>query len=229
MRDEILDGALEADLLLQALTHYSYAVENPGEGGDNERLEFLGDAVIGFIASDFLYRAHPGANEGELTRRKAILVRKKTLARFARELGLPEMLRLGRGGEDGGKGRQRDSILASSFEALVGAVFTGLGMEKACSFFTGILQKYMPPETTPLMDSKSSLQEYFLRHFKSLPRYQVVHREGPPHRRHFTVEVSLGGRALAVGCGYSKQEAEQQAAAVALRILISEKESDSAA
>lgn len=219
MQDEILALTLDADLLRQALTHRSYSIEHPGEGGDNERLEFLGDSVVGLIVGDFLYRAHPEADEGELTRRKALLVQKKTLAHFAREIGLSSRIRLGRG-EEGSGGRRRDSILASSFEALVGAIFIGLGMEAAFSFMTGILQKHVSIGKTSLKDSKSRLQEYFLEHFKLLPLYEVVREEGPPHQRLFTVEVRLEGKTISGGCGSSKQEAEQSAASAALESLI---------
>ncbi|MFH0802293.1 MAG: ribonuclease III [bacterium] len=219
MQDEIPVPALDEDLLRLALTHRSYFIEHPGEGGDNERLEFLGDSVVGLIVGDFLYRAHPEADEGELTRRKALLVQKKTLAYFAREIGLSSLIRLGRG-EEGSGGRRRESILASSFEALVGAVFIGLGMEAAFSFMTDILRKLVPSGTASPKDSKSRLQEYFLEHFKLLPVYEVVREEGPPHQRLFTVEVRLEGKTITEGCGGSKQEAEQSAASAALESLI---------
>jgi len=219
MQAEFPVPPLDEVLLRQALTHRSYFKEHPGEGGDNERLEFLGDSVVGLIVGDFLYRAHPEADEGELTRRKALLVRKKTLAGFAREIGLSGMIRLGRG-EEGSGGRHRDSILASSFEALVGAVFIGLGMEAAGAFVTGILQNLVPTGTASPKDSKSRLQEFFLEHFKLLPVYEVVGEEGPPHQRLFTVEVRLEEKTIAEGCGGSKQEAEQSAATGALNILM---------
>lgn len=200
--------------LRQALIHESYAHEAQGERS-NERLEFLGDAILGLVVSEVLYRGYPDREEGELTRMKALLVSRVALADLGRELGLGDALLLGRGGEVSG-GRQRASLLANAFEAIVGALYLDGGFEVARSFIERCIGQRLErlPERT--CDFKSTLQQETQRHFKALPTYRVVSEAGPPHARLFEVEVLFGSQVLGRGRGPSKKEAQQQAASQAL-------------
>lgn len=212
------------DLLRQALVHRSYLNENPGFGlPDNERLEFLGDVVLSLIVAETLFRRFPDLPEGKLTRLRSWLVRTETLARWARELDLGPELFLSRGEEQTG-GRRRPSILASAFEAVLGAVYLDGGLEAArrvlLPFVEGELEKLQDPDE--VLDPKTRLQEVTQARWQLTPAYVTVHQTGPSHRRKFTVEVRLGDRVLATGQGYSKQAAEQEAARTALARLESE-------
>lgn len=205
-------------LLLEALTHTSYAHEFPGPGVvANERLEFLGDAVLGLIASDVLYRRFPTASEGELTNLRAALVRASTLAAFARHIALGPHLRLGRGEEATG-GRERELLLARACEAIVGALYQDGGMDAARAFLEPLLAAEITHVTAGerIKDDKSLLQELAQAHLGVTPTYRVVSQEGPSHDRTFVVEVLLGEHSAARGEGHSKRQAEQAAAHNAL-------------
>lgn len=204
-------------LLDAALTHPSYAAEHPGAAG-YDRLEFLGDAVVGFIVSDELYRAFPDAPEGELTLRKHHAVSGEALSGTADALGLGDLVRLGRGAESAGE-RLRASVLENVFEALVGALFLDGGLPAARAFITSSLDARYRAEVVPAADPKSALQQLTQARHQALPEYRIVDVQGPPHRRTFFAEVSLGGEVCGRGSGASKQSAEKAAAASALSAL----------
>ncbi len=203
-------------LLSLALTHRSYIYETAGEGqSSNERLEFLGDSILAFISSDFLYRTFPNLNEGELTNVRAVLVRTETLANFAREINLGNFLLMGKGEQSTGGGQR---VLASAFEALLGAIFLDQGI--------AVVQQFLLPRLEPmahhivkkrlLKDNKSLFQELAQAHVGITPSYRLVSQEGPSHNREFTVEVLLGEQVVGQGHGRNKQTAEQEAAHAAL-------------
>jgi len=213
------------DLLAQALTHASYLNESDQLAVSNERLEFLGDALLGMVVANELFRRYPAAGEGELTRMRADIVRGSTLAVAAVRLGLGEHMILGRGEEAAG-GRTRDKNLAGGFEALVGAVYVAHGYRSARSFILRLLG----PELKQLLregsrlDAKSNLQHLVQARWHEPPDYVTVDDEpGGPGRR-FTVEVRAGGAALGRGEGASKREAQQAAAREAVARLAAEAE-----
>ncbi len=211
----------DAALLTQALVHSSYVNENPHEAPEsNERLEFLGDAVLGLVVADDLYAAYPEQHEGELTELRTLLVRRDTLAKAGRRLRLGDALYLGRG-EEGGGGRSRPTNLAHAYEALVGAIFLDRGLAAARRFVRRSLEqefKALPERQFPL-DPKSRLQEVSQSRYQTPPHYRLVEAEGPDHARRFTVEVLIDGNSLGTGQGLSKQEAEKEAAREALAHL----------
>jgi ribonuclease-3 len=205
-------------LLGHALTHRSYAYERGGLP-TNERLEFLGDAVLGIVVTDALYREYPDHPEGELAKLRASLVNMTVLADVAREVGLGEAVLLGRGEEMTG-GREKGSILADTFEAVLGAVYMDRGMRAARSL---ILRLFMARirgqvEGGTVQDYKTSLQEVAAGRFGTLPEYQLT-ETGPDHAKRFAAQVALGGDVLGRGEGRSKKEAEQAAARAALERL----------
>jgi ribonuclease III len=207
------------DLLKRALTHRSYLNEH-GEAADeqdNERLEFLGDAVLDFITGAWLYDRFPDLDEGKLTTLRAALVRVTTLAEFARELGIPDALRLGKGEVDTG-GRNRNNILGDTFEAVLGAMFLDQGIAACTGFVLPFLEKATPRilSANADRDPKSKLQEWSQGALNVTPRYKLVSTIGPDHAKVFTVEVWLGDELFASGAGMSKQQAEQLAAREAL-------------
>ncbi len=211
--DEVSDELLE-----QALRHSSYVREHAlDEHASNQRLEFLGDAVLDLIFADLLYRTHPQHTEGELTRLKAELVRKRALASIATSVGLGEFLLLGRG-EDSTGGREKASLLADAVEALIGAVFLAVGWDAARDMvltnFRPLLAEAEGRDT--LRDSKSRLQELLQSSGAPPPQYCVAKTDGPPHERRFCVEAKFDDQIIGVGDGPSKREAEQAAAAEAL-------------
>lgn len=201
------------ELLLTALTHSSYSNEyskKRGEIGFNERLEFLGDAVLELVTSQFLFESNPDMPEGSMSKLRAAMVCEPSLAFCARELGLGDFLRLGKG-EDMTGGRNRDSILSDAFEALIGAIYLDGGLEKAQQFIhTRALSKLN--EARLFKDSKTMLQEITQEWFHCMPEYVLLKEEGPAHMRRFTVEVHIAGKPFAVGVGTSKKGAEQEAA-----------------
>jgi len=207
----------DQSLILRALTHRSSVNEYPFLIGDNERLEFLGDAVIGFVAADFLYHRFPEKREGTLTAMRAYLVRRETLARFARAIALGEHIIMGRGEEESG-GRERDSVLSSTFEAVVGAIYLDKGLKAAVDFllpfFRPELERLQTDQLTK--DAKSRLQEWAQAELRKTPAYVTVAASGPDHDREFTVEVRIDGETYGVGKGKSKQQAAQAAAQDAL-------------
>lgn len=200
-------------LLKQALTHTSYANEE-GLREHNQRLEFLGDSVLGLIAADRLYRSRPAAPEGELSLVKSHVVNDEALARCARRLDLGSGLRLGRGEERSG-GRAKQSLLACALEAVIGAVYLDGGLRAA----RRLVEPWIDPEAAEAMDAldaKSDLQESLQGRGLEPPSYRHVGRDGPDHDPVFHVECWVGGRAVAAASGRSKKEAERRAAARAL-------------
>lgn len=205
-------------LLQRALTHRSYVNESRVFlEADNERLEFLGDAVIDFVIGEHLYHRFPEMREGNLTNLRAALVREETLADFAREIHLGDFLQLGRGESDSG-GRERPAILCAVFEAVVGALFLDQGVRAVKDFMFPLVEPVLPDlvETAAAKDAKSRLQEWSQSEFRETPRYQTVGASGPDHEKTFIVKVFIGDAFWGVGYGYSKQQASQAAAAQAL-------------
>ena len=206
----------------RAFVHSSYANENSvAEHLNNERLEFLGDSVIGFMVTEYLYLHSPMMREGELSKLKSLIVCQKILAQRARELGLGNYLLLGRGEELSG-GRYRDSILANCFEALVGAVLMTCGLEHARGFvFDQLISEIFEEEigNKRLTDYKSTLQELAQKDLNQLPKYKVIRTQGPDHNPTFEVAVCITDHVLATGEGKSKKSAEQLAARRALKNL----------
>jgi ribonuclease-3 len=211
----------DPSLLRQALTHRSAVNEGLDVAlGDNERLEFLGDAILGAIGAEELYRVFPHASEGSLTNLRAELVRQSGLAHWARSLCLAEEMILGRG-EDQRGGRERDGLLASGFEAVVGALYLDQGYEPARALIAALVRERVPSlsPSSRAQDPKSELQYRAQTLFGMLPSYEVVSVEGPEHRPVFTVEVRVGEDVAGRGIGPSKQAAEQDAAQGALRMM----------
>ncbi len=215
----------DRSLLFQALVHRSYLNENPESHLDsNERLEFLGDAVLDMVTAEYVFRRYPEKGEGEMTLLRSALVRTDTLARFARELGLGSFLVLGRGEEADG-GRERPSILAGAFEALVGAIYLDAGLEAVRSFVGPLLEAEAERwQGRQPLDFKSALQIEVQGRYNRTPEYRTVASWGPDHARRFRVEVWVGNEVLGVGEGPSKQAAQQEAARRALEGLRSPKE-----
>jgi ribonuclease III len=216
-----LDVELDAELMILALTHRSYAYENGGLP-PNERLEFLGDAVLGLVVTDHLYRTHPDLAEGQLAKLRASVVNMHALAGVARGLGdggLGAHLLLGKGEELTG-GRDKASILADGMEAVIGAVYLQHGIDTARKLvhrlFDGLLAE--APVRGPGLDWKTSLQELTASCGLGVPEYRV-RESGPDHRKEFTATVVVGGDEYGMGDGRTKKEAEQKAAEVAWRTL----------
>ena len=209
-------------LLRRALTHASYVNEHADSTwGDNERLEFLGDAVVDFVAAECLYEHFPQWPEGQLTTLRAELVRSEMLANFAASLGLGGFLLLGRGEELAG-GRSRAALLSDAFEALVGAVYLDQGLDTARRFLLPFLQSQLQMLTSEGMprDAKTRLQEWAQAMYHETPGYITVEETGPDHAKRFTVDVVIRGQVSGRGAGHNKQAAEQAAAAAALAALV---------
>ncbi|MCB8943221.1 MAG: ribonuclease III [Ardenticatenaceae bacterium] len=205
-------------LLSRAMTHRSYLNENPDMVlEDNERLEFLGDAVLDFVVGAFLYHKYPEMDEGELTSLRAALVRTKSLAEFAQLWGLGGFLRLGYGEAENG-GRERLPILCAAFEALIGAIYLDQGLVMVQSLVKPLIEPALVNilEESLHKDAKSEFQVWAQAHFNITPRYVVVHTDGPDHAKEFTVQVLVGEQMWGVGNGRSKQRAAQAAARNAL-------------
>lgn len=215
----------DSSLLETALTHSSYANENRGRGECNERLEFLGDSVLGLTVADELYRSFPELPEGRMTRLRAQLVCEESLHRVALELGLGEYIRLGRGESRTG-GRQRASILADAVEAVIAALYLDGGMEVARKFIAGhILSELGDGAVRPqvaVQDYKTDLQELVQRRSGQLLAYEPLSESGPDHDKTFTARVTLNGEPVGEGSGRTKKEAEQSAAQAALGKLANE-------
>jgi ribonuclease III len=217
-----LDLSFQNNSLLElALVHSSYLNENPSFGMDsNEKIEFLGDAILGLVIAEKLYRDFPSSSEGDLTRLRSALVRKETLAQIARKIRLGDYLYLGKGEESGG-GRDKALNLAGAFEALVAAIYLDLGLEKARQFILyqfgqEILKKaHLGAEE----DYKSRLQEFAQAEWQMTPIYSLIEAVGPDHDKVFSVEVKVGGRTLGTGSGKSKKSAEMDSAKNALEGL----------
>jgi len=204
-------------LLDEALTHSSVA-----SAGDrrrtNERLEFLGDRVLGLVVADMLFDRFPDEDEGALARRHAALVRRESLARVAESIGLAESIRLSRGEEDAG-GRKNPGLLADACEAVIAALYLDGGIDVAATFIRDQWDAMMAEDVRPPKDAKTELQEWAQARGLALPRYREVGREGPAHAPMFSIEVSLADRTPASASGPSKRAAEQAAAEAMLEEL----------
>lgn len=204
-------------LLRQALTHKSYLNENPSAGvDDNERMEFLGDALLDFVVADRLYSDFPDLPEGKLTEIRISLVRKETLAEKASQLSLGKYLLMGKGEETTG-GRKRPSNLANTFEALVAAIYLDQGLDQVRTFILDIFQNEISSVRAGdlAINYKALLQELTQDEYRCLPEYEVVEATGPDHDKIFYVSVSVGEAVLAIGSGKSKKTAEAEAARLA--------------
>jgi ribonuclease-3 len=202
-------------LLTLAVTHSSYANEHRKENvHHNERLEFLGDAVLETVTSDFLYNTYPEKQEGDLSRLRASMVCEQTLALCARDFGLSDFLIMGRGEEVNG-GRYRDSIVSDALEAVIGAIYLDGGFEAAGRFIYGHILEDIE-EKRLFVDSKTMLQEMLQAEEKQMD-YVLLHEDGPDHHKSFTVEVDIDGVQAGIGTGSSKKSAEQHAAYAALK------------
>lgn len=203
-------------LLSLALTHRSYIYETANGGqSSNERLEFLGDSILALVSAAFLYRTFPHLTEGELTDVRAVLVRTETLAKFARDFQLGTFLLMGKGEQHSGGGQR---VLASAFEALLGALYLDQGLATVERFLTPKLEPIAHTIVNKRLfkDNKSLFQELAQAHDGITPSYRLVSQEGPSHNREFTVEVLLGEQVAGRGQGRNKQTAEQEAAHSAL-------------
>lgn len=207
------------ELLLTALTHRSWVNENIGVRGTNERLEFLGDAILEFVVSDRLFTLFPDKEEGYLTALRSNLVNTKNLSDLARRIDLGKQIFLSKGEEEGG-GRENSSLLADTVEAIIGAIFLDVGIEGAYKFIDNLLLHDVETRSKlPLKDPKSLLQEYVQSKKLPAPKYVVVSETGPDHLKSFIIEVIVDHQSLARGTGKSKAEAEQNAAAIALDVV----------
>ena len=221
-------------LLDLALTHRSYANENSESAGDNERLEFLGDALLGFTIAQMLYTIYPSINEAQLTHLRSRLVDEKQLGKLGKELGLGVLMRLGKGTAQGG-GRENPSLLNDTFEAMLGAYFLDAGIEPVQAY---ILEMFQPlaetlvndslgsqskdfksltqPQAT-FIDSKNRFQQWALANYQTKPQYKIIAEFGPDHAKEFTAQVSVLETVYGVGTGKRKQEAEKRAAEAAFK------------
>ena len=207
----------QKELLLQSLTHRSFSQEITPPGDDNERLEFLGDAVLQLVVTDFLWNSYPGYQEGQLTRQRSLLVNGRALAKVAKLNNFAPFIRLGKGERKTG-GQTKNSILAGTFEAIVGAIFIDAGFEKCSKWIHDKLLRNLPVASVEeLNDNKSKLQEFFQSSGLKAPDYKIISEFGPEHSKIFTVEVSQGDIVLGKGKGRSKKEAEQEAARACLK------------
>jgi ribonuclease-3 len=207
------------ELLERALTHRSFAYEN-GLAYNYERLEFLGDAVLGLVTGEWLFSEHPEVAEGALSAQKARLVSERSLARYAREVGLGEQLRLGVGEARSG-GKDKRSLLADSMEAVIGAAFVDGGLRAARRIVLPMLDLFSVDDgDADLRDAKTRLQEEAQARGWELPVYRLVAQEGPDHAKVFVIECVVGDQSAARGEGTSKKAAEQTAASAVLRSLL---------
>lgn len=206
------------NLIEQALSHSSYANERKQPGGSNERLEFLGDSVLSIVVSDFLYK-NLNVAEGELTKMRASLVCEKSLHIFAKQINLGDYLHLGKGEENTG-GRERPSILADAFEAVIAAIYLDGGMEAAARHILHFMPEDIHHFVKPAFsDFKTVLQEIVQKNPEEKVEYVLIGEEGPDHNKRFVVEVRLNSQVIGKGSGRSKKEAEQLAAKEALELM----------
>lgn len=204
-------------LLEESLTHRSYLNESKERRNSNERLEFLGDSILSFVVSGYLFNTYPDLDEGKLTNLRSLLVNTKMLAEVAKECDLGSLLYLSKGEEESG-GRNNQSLLADSFEAYLGALFIDQGVDEVSKFISNTVipkaDAFM--KNNLLKDPKSNLQEFVQSQKLGSPMYKVIAEEGPAHLKQFTVGVYVGEKLLGKGEGRSKQEAEEKAAGIAL-------------
>ncbi|MBD2124147.1 ribonuclease III [Trichocoleus sp. FACHB-262] len=209
-------------LLQRALTHSSYINEHPAFGEDNERLEFLGDAILNFLSGEFLYKRYPQKPEGELTPLRSALVDEPQLAKFAIALNLGSLMHLGRGAEING-GRENPNLLSSTFEAVIGAYFldTGSNIEIVRNYVEPLFQAIADTlvDTAAQINFKSRFQAWALAEVGQNPKYAIIAQSGPDHAREFTAEVRVADQKYGEGKGHRKQDAEKSAAKQALEAL----------
>lgn len=209
----------DINLLEEALTHRS-TLNLKGVEKSYERLEYLGDAILESLISSYLFKKHPGKNEGFLTSARSVVVRTQSLAEFAKKIGLHQHVFMSRGEQNGG-GRENLSTLEDVTESLIGAIYLDGGIKAAQKFFDTFFVPHTEKtlKSKPLKDAKSLLQEKVQSQKLSSPIYQTVKEDGPDHEKTFTVSVSLENKLLATGEGKNKQEAEQEAAKKALKLI----------
>jgi ribonuclease III len=208
----------ELALLDEALTHSSFINESPATlGRDNQRLEYLGDAILGFVVAEWLYTTFPAAQEGELTSLRALIVRTESLAALGRQLGIGRYLRMGRG-EAATGGPERDANLCAAVEALIGAMYLDHGIEVTSAFVHKYLEEWAAQAdlAEAAKDAKSRLQEHVQSTLRETPQYEIVSEEGPDHAKIFTAVVIVGEEVWGQGTGNSKQAAQHAAALAAL-------------
>lgn len=211
-------------LRLSALTHRSYVNEHPEVGEHNERLEFLGDAVLGFVVGELLYHRYPDLSEAHLTRLRSNLVDEKQLAKFASQLGIGELMRLGKGADKEG-GRQNPALLSDTFEAYMAAYYIESGIDAVRKFIhplfrdvaDSIVFQTSDAEPKNLVDAKGRFQQWALATFVENPKYSIIDESGLDHAKEFTAEVRVKGKVYGVGKGRRKQDAEKRAAKAALK------------
>jgi ribonuclease-3 len=214
----------DRSLLTLALTHRSYVNEHQEIPEHNERLEFLGDAILAFLVGELLYRRYPEMDEASLTRLRANLVEETRLAEFARELEIGELLRLGKGAIKD-NGRSNPAILADAFEAIIGAYYLDSGLDAVRDYIDGLFVPAAchfvtaPTTAVPFIDPKNRLQQWALARFARNPEYRIVHQSGPDHAREFTAEVWVNNVLYGTGAGKRKQDATKAAALDALKHL----------
>ncbi len=211
----------EKSLLSHSLIHRSYVNESGnGKMNDNERLEYLGDSVLALVVNEYIYNRFYDYPEGDLAKIKSAVVSETTLAKIAREINLGSFLIMGKGEEQSG-GRDRTSILANSFEALIGAVYLDSGLKCSRKFILSFLRKEIEriDNMSYLRDPKTTLQEYVQKKYKERPIYEVVEERGPDHRKEFIVRLIINGKEAAVGTGSSKRKAEMNAAEFILKSI----------
>ena len=208
-------------LLEQALIHSSYVHENPEVAPvSNERLEYLGDAVLGLVCADMLFSKFPQHQEGHLTRFRSLLVRSSTLCRVALKIGLGDYLYLGRG-EEASSGRQKPANLAGALEAVIAAVYLDQGLSATSDFILNLFKSEVDNllDKDSINDNKSRLQEFVQSKNQITPSYKILKSDGPDHNRTFTAEFSIGDRIICQGSGSSKKKAEAEAARIALELF----------
>jgi len=207
------------ELLKQALTHRSYLNEHPSWGPHNERLEFLGDAVLELVVSEYLYKKFPEKSEGELTMLRASLININRLSQLARKLNLDKLVFLSRG-ELKQEGKAKSHILGNVVEAIIGAIYSDQGYQNCKKFIEKYLLVYLPEiiQKKYYQDPKSLFQEIIQGKFKITPHYEVLEESGPAHRREFKVGLFVGQKMVSQGRGFSKYEAEVEAAKNALKL-----------
>lgn len=215
---------IDKEYLIEALTHRSYLNEHKSSRSHNERLEFLGDAVLELVISDYLFKEFPDRPEGELTSFRSALVRTDSLADTAREIEIGESILLSKGEEDTG-GRTKSYLLANALEALIGAIYLDQGYEKSREFVYEYLVKKLPDivKNRSDIDSKTKIQEVAQAKYKATPTYEVRSEEGPDHDKHFTVIVKINEKEIGEGTGSSKQRAEEDAATKGLKYIENDK------
>ncbi|MCH9610193.1 MAG: Ribonuclease 3 [Chlamydiales bacterium] len=207
----------DSALLELAFTHRSFWNEHQNSClGHNERLEFLGDSILGLLVAEYLYTSLPDASEGSCSKIRAQLVAASACAEHVKALEIDSYLRLGKG-EQFNQGKGRDSILADLFEALLGAIYLDGGYQVARSFFfDNFLEAIQSQQAAPERNWKADLQDYTQKHFQLTPAYEVLEEFGPSHKKEFRVAVLMGNEKIGEGCGLSKKEAQKEAAKAAL-------------